>query len=243
VGGIQTLLTPKSLAPLVLTSKTFADFGDARAGALRIALPDPSGSATGGLGFAALVQAATGTALAGAPSYVNPTAADLTTIKTEHRVVAVTDDDAAALDELDPASAAKANVSVTTEQATLAHMQSTGEDDLAVGYLGADLAMSVVAIDKTAQSVVDELAAYVVSPDGATALASAGLRPATGAITPAAVGAVDPAIAGDPGVTGSAEQLSGLGYLFAAMHQRISTLVLLDASGSMLQPLPGSEVS
>jgi Ca-activated chloride channel family protein len=245
VGGVQTLLVPQRLGPLVRESSTFADLGDDSAGELRIALPDPGTTPAGALGFAALTQAATGTPLTDVPAYVNPDRRDLTTIKTEHRVGNLSSDEATVLDDLEPDERDKANLAVTTEQVALAHNAAAGDpnEQLGVGYLGVDLSMAVVAIDPAAEQLVAAIGTYVGGPQGIEALTAAGFRPAKGAGAPAPSGAIQPAAFPEAGHTATAAQVSGLSFLFGAMHQRISTLVVLDSSGSMLQPLPGTDVS
>lgn len=243
IGGIQSALTPRVFGPLVRATRTFSDLGAADAGLLRIALPEPADAAAGALGFAALTQAATGRSLSGVPAYVDPTARDLTTIRTEHRVTIVGDDEAAVLTRLEPGKGTEANLVVTSEQAALSHNAAHPLNPVAVGYLGVDLTMSMVAIDPDAQAELDAVAAYLTGPDGARALSDAGLRPVGAATTPKASGPIRPAAYSTPGVTADPGQVRGLAQLFGAMHQRISSLVLLDASGSMLEPLPGGGVS
>lgn len=243
VGGLQSLLRPARLGPIMRADRPFGD--DAVTDAtLRIALPDPNASATGSLGFAALVQLATGRPITGPPSYVEPDRRDLTTIRVEHRVQTVAAGDADAIDQLDPTAPDRASAAVTTEYAALAaSADDPSGDGLTVGYLGVDLHLPLVALDPDVQAAVASFADHLTGPVGQQALVAAGLRPASGDATPAPGGAIVPAAYPSTGRPAAAEEVASLALLFTAMHQRISSLVLLDASGSMLEPLPGSTVS
>jgi Ca-activated chloride channel family protein len=239
-GRLQALLRPAAFGPVVRAEAPFGT-GVVAGGTLRVALPDPQTSAAGALGFAALVRAATGRPLEVAPSYVDPGRRDLTAIRVEHRVHSVTAGDRDPLADLDPESARGASAAVSTEYAVLA--AAIGGADLSAAYLGVDLHQPLLTLDPAAGAEVAAFADFLTGADGVDALVAAGLRAAEGDTSPASVGELVPSAYTATSKPAGAQQVAGLATLFDVMHQRISSLVLLDASGSMLEPLPGSSLS
>ncbi|WP_340540129.1 vWA domain-containing protein [Nocardioides sp. GXZ039] len=215
LGGPDTLARPAALGPLVRGVRSLPDGAE-----LAIALPDPGTSVTGRLGFLGLVTTATGEAFA-VPSFITPTRKDLTTIRIEHRVVALTPDELAVLDvDADPA----ANAFLTSAPV----LAASGSDLAPVPLRGPRPAVPLVTLDADATEPLAAFATFLTSPEGAAALAGAGFVPAD------ELGPLDEISAKDAGQVGTA---------FGFMHQRISTMVAIDASGSMEETFPGTDTS
>jgi len=239
LGGARKLTTPAVLGPLVRLERRLPATSAEPAAGLRIALPDPSRSLTGAIGFGAVGAVAAGAPITEAPSYVGPSDRELTYIRTEHRM-RLADDDAAAIDLL---SEGRVSAALTTEALAIRHGTDPEARPLAAAYLpGAVDRMQLITLQPQARAAVERLAAYLHSASGREALLAAGLRPATGSATPPASTPLptgdyrDP----DPAPTPKAAtaQINAVGALFGFMHVRISSLVLVDASGSMLERLP-----
>lgn len=243
LGGAQTLLRPTTLRPLVRGDRKVP--GDKPA-AMAIAMPDPNTSATGALGFAALGTAASGRKEMWVPDYADPTTADFLLIRSENRIVGLGADDAAVLaGELEDPSA-KPNTFITSEQAVWAHNQASPGDQMRATYFNtaqAAIRMPLVAMNADAQPAVQRFAEFLDSEAGVAALNSSGLRSADLQRSPASSAAMSTVSYTAKGRPSTGEEVGFVGTMFSVMHQRISSMIVLDASGSMLQPLPGTDKS
>lgn len=241
--------------PLLRRDKSWADFGHASWGNLRVAIPEPTTSVTGALGFAALATAAAGGTLPSTIDYAKPTKAQRGVIFTEHGIAATAKDDLAALRALGPLGAKVApddpkgpGVTVTTEAALVAHARTSPAGGLVALHLGEGalgISSPLVTVSAARAAEIGDLASYLTSDAGQQAVADAGLRAAGRAPDPAVLSAAGlattPAVATP--VVNDATQVTTFTQTFAFMHQRISSLVVLDASGSMTDRVQGSEVS
>lgn len=242
---------PQTLTELITLNKTWADFQHPEWGALRLALPDPSASATGAVAFAALASLVTAGNVPTTVDYANPTPEQLALIRLEHRVAATPPDDAAVLTALGGVDAVVGTfdpqgpgMALTTEAALLHAPGAVGRVGVYLGQGVASVAMPLISLSAENTGAVERFAGYLASPAGSQALAAAGLR--TGSAAPAvdAVSAagIIAASGGKAPVAMPAEVVSATATAFSFMHIRLSSLVLLDASGSMNKLFPGSTV-
>lgn len=231
LGGARAALSPQVLGPLVRDERRLPGTDKQT---LTVALPDPSASATGALGFVSIASVASGAPVTGIPEFIDPPLEDLTLIKAEHRME-VFDEEAEAV----PGD--RANAAVMSE--ALALRAITDGADLQVGHLPeATLQMPLIPLGETADEGVTAFTEFITSDRGRQALRAAGLRPADGG-RPQSVPGLDTAAYTAPVVHATPEQAAQITQLFAYMHTRISSLVLMDASGSMLEPLEAGGAS
>ncbi len=243
LGGARALAAPGMLGPLVRLERRLPETPDLPAAELRIALPDPSRSLTGAVGFLGLASAAAGAPLSAAPSYVRPTRRELTVIRTEHRMRVVGDD----AEALRLVAGGTTPAALTTEALVVRHNAAGPTTSrLSAAYLqGAADRIPLLALKASARRAVASFAAYLRSEPGRRALVLAGLRPPGGPDAPTSTRevrtgdfAASPARANHARTT---EQVNAAATLFGFMHVRISSLVLVDVSGSMASILPGDD--
>jgi Ca-activated chloride channel family protein len=245
-------LTPAVLTPMVTLDQTWANHGHKEWGNLRLALPDPTADATGTLGFAALMQLTGATASATGPNYLNPSPADLALIRLEHRVAATSTDAAATLSALGPLDATGVGAddprgpgaALTTEQVLVTTTQPSGRSAFYLGQGAASLRMPLVVLTGPRSGPVASLVTFLQSDPGRAALATAGLRSGTSGPSAEAItaGGLAPGTL-LPAVELGAEQATGVATLFGYLHSRVSSLMVLDMSGSMKEVLGSGRTS
>ena len=239
----------KTLQSLLTEPTPWADRGRAAWGGFTIDSPDPSTSAIGAAAFANLAGVANGGPLTAALDYADPSPGEMAVIKLEHALVTDQRKDAAlpALKSLKE-SVARASAYVTTE-ADLARYAAA---DPVVAMTGfpiaggrAALAWSVgvpAKADKATTDAAAELNRALATTAGRAALAAAGLRPPGGPVpTAQAPGVVPASLPADATPLTTAERTTVAGQ-WTLMRTRISTLAVLDASGSMRDLMPGSTI-
>jgi Ca-activated chloride channel family protein len=250
VGVSAGTFAPQTLAELITLNKTWADFQHPEWGALRLALPDPDLSATGAVAFAALTSMVTAGNIPTTIDYANPTPEQLALIRLEHRVAATPADDAAVLTALggvelnvgtfDPRGAGMA---LTTE-AVLLRTPTAGRVGVYLDRGAISVAMPLMSFSSGQSEAVERFAAYLASDAGVRALTGAGLRTAAAAPGTDELGAAGIVVAsgGKAPAAMPADLVSATATAFTFMHTRLSSLVLLDASGSMNKLFPGTTV-
>lgn len=244
-------VSPGWLRDMITVKRTWADAGRKQWGQLRLALPDPDESATGAIAFAALASVATNGKVPQTVDYAAPTSEQMALIRLEHRVAATADDDLAVLEALGPLDA---DVSATDPRGpgmwvtTEAVLLSTPDPAARVGvYLGkgaVSVQMPLVIWATAKAPVLAGLGSYLTTAEGRAALTDAGLR--AGAARPATAdldqGGIITASGGAVPVATPRQAVLATRAAFGLMHIRLSSLVLLDASGSMRQTFPGTSV-
>jgi Ca-activated chloride channel family protein len=242
---------PATLTELITLNKTWADFQHPEWGALRLALPDPNASATGAVAFAALTSLVTAGNVPTTVDYANPTPEQLALIRLEHRVAATPPDDAAVLTALGGVDAKVGTfdpqgpgIALTTEAVLLRSPSAAGRVGVYLGQGVVSVAMPLIRLTSERSEAVTRFGDYLASAAGGQALAAAGLR--TGSAAPAAdavsAAGIIAASGGKAPVAMPAEVVSATATAFSFMHTRLSSLVLLDASGSMKKLFPGTKV-
>jgi Mg-chelatase subunit ChlD len=100
----------------------------------------------------------------------------------------------------------------------------------------------LVTFDGPSSATLSRFGDYLTSADGQTALAAAGLRTSASAPATATLDAAGliAASGGKPAVAVPTAAVVTMAQTFGFMHTRVSSLVVLDASGSMKDRLPGS---
>lgn len=244
-------LSSEWIRDMITLKRTWADAGKPRWGTLRLALPDPEESATGAVAFAALASVATKGKVPQTLDYAAPTPEQMALIRLEHRVAATAPDDLAVLDTLAPLDAEVGATDprgpgmwITTEAVLLSMPDPAARVGVYLGKGAVGVQMPLVTWETPKAPAVAALATYLGSVEGAKSLTAAGLR--RGAAHPAtadlhAGGLIVASGGADPVATPSTAVLDA-GQAFGAMHIRLSSMVLLDASGSMRESFPGTSV-
>lgn len=227
-----------TLRALLTSRNPWADRGHADWGAMRIVSPDPQTDIVGITGYGSLVGIANGGPLTGVPNFGAPGAADTAVIKVEQ---AYTSTDPAVVEKAMAATSLAdfvkiTSMVVTTERAVLAHNDAGG-----LKLTPVDLADGAALVPVSATGPEDAVE-VLGSPKGVTALREAGWRAMDGS---------EPLLEGGLGALQAVQRtpqeslalLAGARKLWAGMHQRTSSLALIDISGSMLEPFPGQRAT
>ncbi|HSF97090.1 MAG TPA: VWA domain-containing protein [Ornithinibacter sp.] len=240
-------LDTATLGSLLTTPSAWSALGHPEWGSFTIDSPDPATTALGAAAFAGLAGVANGGPLDGAPDYATPSPGDLAVIKLEHALRTESRTDGTLPTPATVAdSAATASAFVTTE-ADLARYAASSP---AVPMTGFPVAGGATVLDwvvsspsgasPTLRQRTSRIASALASAQGRAALSAAGLRTPSGpAPTPPAPG-VSPASLPAPPRSMSAQDIAAVAGQWSLMRTRISTLVVLDTSGSMADPMPGS---
>ena len=247
-------LTPDAWRAWMLGRSTWAQTGHPEWSSFSLRMADPTTSPTAAIGYGAMITLANGVPLAKAPDYAQPSDKDLAVIKVEHRVTSLASDDGDVLPDRDATLSevtAQASAYVTTERAVAAHNATDPAVPLAAVPLAGGAAsvplslLGVGASDEDAPGAASArgFRAYLTSANGLTALRAAGLRGPDGAVPtdhPAGVAyaaaPLEPAPVPLPVLQQTVQAWRG-------MHSRISSMVLVDASGSMNQHFAGGATS
>ncbi|MDO5676402.1 MAG: VWA domain-containing protein [Propionibacteriaceae bacterium] len=232
------------LGELVTGAKTWATYGQEQWGKFRLALPDPGASAVGAVGFGAMMHQVSGgaqlTDLGSGPL----TPAQLAVGQLQFSVAEVTPTVEGVFGALgDQAADSRGfaqggpRAGVVTEQAALAvGAQRPGE--LVAHYLpGAELRLSLGALDAERGEALTALGSYLSSEAGQAALTEAGLRTASAAPSAEQLSTVglDAAAYVPSPVGNSVQNIVTSGQTFTSLTKRNSTIMALDISGSMMQ--------
>lgn len=247
-------LTPDAWRSWMLGRSTWAQTGHPEWASFSIRMADPATSPTAAIGFGAMITLANGGPLAKAPDYAEPSDKDLAVIKVEHRITSLAGNDGDVLPDQDDTLSevtSRASAYVTTERAVAAHNAGDPTVPLAAVPLAggaASVPLSVLGVGATADDAPGAASArgfraYLTSASGLAALRAAGLRAPDGAAPtdhPAGVAyaaaPLRPAAVPLPVLQQTVQAWRG-------MHSRISSMVLVDASGSMNQHLAGGATS
>ncbi|WP_188838597.1 substrate-binding domain-containing protein [Flexivirga endophytica] len=221
---------------------TWSTEGHAEWGDFRLAIPDPATSATGAIGYGALLTAVNGKPVGKTPDYTHPTPATFAMVHVEQLTVVEKSDSAARdlLNAPDTAAFAKtASAVLSTEREVAAHNARTGANQLVgVPLLGGAAAVPIVATPANgfSKSKFQVLLTHLRSPAGQQALRASGYRSRTGE-RPGIDGASD--LAKPAAVT--ADSFKTARSAWQTAHRRNSTVALLDLSGSMTEKFPGTK--
>lgn len=237
----------------MLGRSTWAQTGHPEWASFSIRMADPATSPTAAIGFGAMITLANGGPLAKAPDYAEPSDKDLAVIKVEHRITSLAGNDGDVLPDQDDTLSevtSRASAYVTTERAVAADNAVDPTVPLAAVPLAggaASVPLSVLGVGATADDAPGAASArgfraYLTSASGLAALRAAGLRAPDGAAPtdhPAGVAyaaPLRPAAVPLPVLQQTVQAWRG-------MHSRISSMVLVDASGSMNQHFAGGATS
>ncbi|WP_286966222.1 vWA domain-containing protein [Arsenicicoccus bolidensis] len=246
-------LTPDAWRSWMLGRSTWAQTGHPEWASFSIRMADPATSPTAAIGFGAMITLANGGPLAKAPDYAEPSDKDLAVIKVEHRITSLAGNDGDVLPDQDDTLSevtSRASAYVTTERADAADNAVDPTVPLAAVPLAggaASVPLSVLGVGATADDAPGAASArgfraYLTSASGLAALRAAGLRAPDGAAPtdhPASVAyaaPLRPAAVPLPVLQQTVQAWRG-------MHSRISSMVLVDASGSMNQHFAGGATS
>lgn len=243
-------LDTATLGSLLTTPSAWSTLGHPEWGDFTIDSPDPATTALGAAGFAGLATVANGGPLDGPLDYAAPSPGDFAVIKLEH-ALRTGSRTAAALPA--PAtvaeSAALASAFVTTE-ADLARYSAGNPAVPMTGFPvagGATVLDWVVSAPAGAPARLRQQASAVtaalISTTGREALAAAGLRTASGPLPALSAPGVTPQSLPVQARSMSADELGAVAGQWSMMRTRISTLVVLDTSGSMADGMPGSKAA
>ncbi|WP_409484263.1 substrate-binding domain-containing protein [Arsenicicoccus dermatophilus] len=253
-GWPTTAITTSTWRSWMLDRTTWATSGHPQWGTFSVQMADPVASPTSALGFATMMTLANGGPLTDAPDYTGGDERSLALIKTEHHIRSVVPDDASVLpgrDQTLAQIARQASAYLTTERAVAAHNATNPTVPLVALPLGAGAAsvplviLSVGSITDGTKGVTtaEDFRTWLASDAGGTALRAAGLRAPDGtAPTDKPVGVAYAAAPLKPQAV-PAQALSTAAKTFSVMHTRISSLALIDASGSMNQKFAGADIS
>ncbi|AKT50710.1 vWA domain-containing protein [Arsenicicoccus sp. oral taxon 190] len=247
-------LTVEAWRAWMLGRQTWAGAGHPEWGQLSIQMADPAHSPTAAIGFGALASLANGAPLTAPPDYTAPDERALSVIKVEHRVSSVTPDDAGVLPGREQSMAdivRRASAYVTTEKAVADHNAAHPTVPLAAVPLGggsASIPLTAVRVGSLDTSTpgaayAEAFVGYLGSDAGRVALRAAGLRGPDGAAPTDQPLGVAYAAASRPPAAVTPQSVQGAAKIFAVMHVRISSMALIDASGSMNQRFPGDRLS
>lgn len=245
--GSRTL-SGTTLAALASGSKTWNDVVAKNWGPLRLVLPNPATNVAGAVGFQTIALTVAG---GGTPT------TDLTAIQShlqqmaqvQYKVAQTVNTPAEVLQHLAAVAsddtgrgAAGPRVGVTTQYALLASNQkpkTLAATPLAGGGAGVQLAVVNPGADKQVAGFVT----WLKSDAGQKALAAAGLTTATAKPSAAALAAVAlPASLPMSVSPNAASTLAQARQMYQGFSVRMATTTVLDASGSMGNKLPGSNL-
>jgi extracellular solute-binding protein/von Willebrand factor type A domain-containing protein len=202
-----------------------------------IIVPNPAKSVAGSLAVVNLVRVMTGSV---APIDVSKPTPDSMRVFALLSNLIIAENEQKPFDKLTSSS-----VAVTTEQvAWSAVRDGTLQPNMVVSYpakAGVEVELPLVRLRSVAPALT-KLEDYLLSTSGQQILAQAGLRPATGTGIPANSDrlTLPTATVGSP-ATAADISFASISYIMATTPS--SSLVLLDSSGSMTDPLPGGTLS
>jgi len=241
-------LMPEVVQDLFNGDKTWKSLGHPEWGAFRIASPDPQKTLVGAVGFGTLTALANGgNPLTEAPDYYAPTKADFAVIHSEQKITTLTDTVAEANNLLDAVStddfARTVSAVLTTERDVIVHNAGNPQVEFVSIPLGAGAATVplVVAASDASGENAKAFADYARTPGGQITLQAAGWRSPKGA--PPTIGTDSLGVTAlEPAVFDEAT-IGAVRGAWTAMHTHGSTMALIDLSGSMNLPFPGSKLS
>lgn len=216
---------------------------------IRLRSADPTRSDVALAGLTALAGTAYGGSLPSSIRYGAPEAADLGVIRLEHSL-SPTVDEAAVLPEVTDAATFDKTVgfAVSTEASAAAFAAAHPQVSLVAAPIGPGAAVGLVieapegasAAVRDAVTRIRELASGAA---GGPILAAHGIRASTGGPAPT----IPSSLTGSAGAAASAalpaQGAEGARAFWGAITTRISTLAVMDFSGSMVEALPGGEVA
>lgn len=243
----KTSLTGSTLTDLLTAKKTWADLGQ-KWGPLRLVVPDPGTSVVGVTGFGALASLVAGNGTPTTDQAVfTKNGANLAQI--QYHVVQTTK-----LPTEVPANlAAKASddtgqgpagprVGLTSEYALLS-TKPTADSLRAIPLLGGASGVQIPIVNAASDPVISDFTAWLTSDAGQAKVAALGLRTKDHAPDAAMLGTVQLPdklpVAAQPNTASGVEQMRRLWTTFS---RRLAITTMIDASGSMADPIPGSSV-
>lgn len=251
LGWPQQQFNTQLLQSLLLGTRSWTSLGHSAWGGFRLVVPNPAAAGSGAAAYNALVTISHGGPLTTTPGFVNPSPADLATIRVEQSVASTAANDQAVLASATTLSTSLAATSgyVTTEAALRAHNATSGALPLDGFYLAgghAAVDFHAVALDANSSSAASKaltaFTSFLATPSGAAALRSAGVRDAAGQAPTDPSAGLPAATDATPALLTSAAAIK-VATLWSFMHTRDSTLALVDVSASMSDPFPGSTTS
>nr|WP_277628494.1 substrate-binding domain-containing protein [Arsenicicoccus dermatophilus] len=253
-GWPTTPITTPTWRNWMLGRSTWATAGHPQWGPFSVRIADPVASPTSALGVATMMTLANGGPLTAAPDYTGADERSLSLIKTEHHIRSVVPDDASVLPGRDQTLAQitqQASAYLTTERAVAARNATNPAVPLVALPLGAGAAsvpLSILPVgsatgETKGVSTAEDFRTWLASEAGRAALRAAGLRAPDGsAPTDKPVGVAYAAASLKPQAV-PVQALRTAAKTFSVMHTRISSMALIDASGSMNQKFSGADIS